>query len=137
MLGSDNLDNLGKSISSIVLQSGRTVTDASLIFIWGCKEILFNINCTRLLKFEMYPSLAPFSHLSFPILFSVLKTFVERLHHALLLTTSSTTTTHVSLVAPEAATLIRGFLNTSSVHQMESAFIFVVVISVLISGPKL
>lgn len=33
--GKDNFPNLGKSISSIVTQSGRTVTDASLILICG------------------------------------------------------------------------------------------------------
>lgn len=35
MLGSDNFPKRGKSISSIVTQSGRTVTDASRILIWG------------------------------------------------------------------------------------------------------
>lgn len=39
-LGRDNFPNLGKSISSIVTQSGRTVTEASLILIWGCKNKL-------------------------------------------------------------------------------------------------
>lgn len=35
MLGKESFPNLGKSISSMVLQSGLTVTEASLILIWG------------------------------------------------------------------------------------------------------
>lgn len=106
--------------------------------LWLCYKKHSPINKTSQVPFlETYASLSPPPDLALLVAVSALQALPERLHPARLGISPAPSPPHVPLVRFEPSPLIRRFLHAGGIHQMESALVFVVEVSVLTSRAEL